>query len=88
MQLLMSRRRAEPSDESASGLLEEDHKRRKATTRGFRESFSAVVFGSWLNVLLLLAPLSLWGVHEKWGDGFVFVTSMLALVPLASAFRS
>ena len=86
MQLLMSRvvRRAQPTDESASGLLEEDHKRRKdSTIRGFRESFSAVVFGSWLNVLLLLAPLSLWGVHEKWGDGFVFVTSMLALVPLA-----
>ena len=62
MQLLMSRvvRRAQPTDESASGLLEEDHKRRKdSTIRGFRESFSAVVFGSWLNVLLLLAPLSL-----------------------------
>ena len=85
MQLLMSRvvRRAQPTDELASRPARGGPQAAQGLDHPLPRQLSAVVFGSWLNVLLLLAPLSLWGVHEKWGDGFVFVTSMLALVPLA-----
>ncbi|ORY76541.1 Sodium/calcium exchanger protein-domain-containing protein [Leucosporidium creatinivorum] len=48
-----------------------------------RESAVAIVKASWLNVLLVFVPIG-WGLH--WGgvnDTIVFVTTFLAIIPLA-----
>ncbi|KAL5526119.1 hypothetical protein ACEPAG_7457 [Sanghuangporus baumii] len=51
---------------------------------GILQQIRKIVFGSWLNVLLLLIPVS-WAMHfAKPGDDMpIFITSFLAIIPLA-----
>eukprot|EP00756_Hemistasia_phaeocysticola_P056377 Hpha_TRINITY_DN32505_c0_g1::TRINITY_DN32505_c0_g1_i1::g.24406::m.24406/K07300/chaA, CAX; Ca2+:H+ antiporter len=41
------------------------------------------VLGSRLNMLLLFAPIALWGHKAGAGDGVVFVSALIAIVPLS-----
>ncbi|THH09302.1 hypothetical protein EW145_g2120 [Phellinidium pouzarii] len=51
---------------------------------GFWQGLKAILFGSWLNVLLICIPIS-WAFHWSGsvGDVLVFVFSFLAIIPLA-----
>ncbi|EIW70946.1 hypothetical protein TREMEDRAFT_28850 [Tremella mesenterica DSM 1558] len=70
-----------------TGLLTPERKIGRAPT--FFASFKAAVFSSWLNILLVFIPIS-WALHfvhaagnEKITDTAIFVTSFIAIIPLA-----
>ncbi|EGG08244.1 uncharacterized protein MELLADRAFT_85068 [Melampsora larici-populina 98AG31] len=50
----------------------------------YKESINAIVRSSWLNVLLVFIPIS-WALHFATpnADVAIFITSMLAIIPLA-----
>ena len=47
------------------------------------KSLSALLFGSQLNVLLLCTPFAFLAKWTEWGDGWVFVLSLLSIAPFA-----
>ena len=47
------------------------------------KSLSALLFGSQLNVLLLCTPFAFLAQWTGWGDGWVFVLSLLSIAPFA-----
>ncbi|KAH9821846.1 Sodium/calcium exchanger protein-domain-containing protein [Melampsora americana] len=50
----------------------------------YQESFNAILRSSWLNILLIFIPVS-WALHFATpnSDVAIFITSMLAIIPLA-----
>ncbi|GAA5931686.1 uncharacterized protein JCM15063_001538 [Sporobolomyces koalae] len=47
-------------------------------------SFKHLVFGGWLNIMLIAVPLSFVSHFAKWGSTADFIISFIAIVPLAS----
>src|SRR5882724_7253402 len=50
---------------------------------GFLQSYRYILFGSWLNLLLLFIPLSGISHYLKFDAGLRFLFSFLAIIPLA-----
>lgn len=46
-------------------------------------SMSALLFGSHLNILLLCTPFAFVAKWSSWGDGWVFILSLLSIAPFA-----
>ncbi|KAA1470848.1 hypothetical protein DENSPDRAFT_836749 [Dentipellis sp. KUC8613] len=58
----------------------------KGRSIGWLESLKAAALSSWLNVLLVLVPLS-WAAHfAKWSHNAQFVLSFFAIMPLEKLF--
>ncbi|KAI0051280.1 hypothetical protein FA95DRAFT_1554616 [Auriscalpium vulgare] len=53
----------------------------------WRDSGRAIIFSSWLNVLLIIVPFA-WAAHLKgtWGHGATFALCFLAIIPLEKLF--
>ncbi|KAG9010444.1 hypothetical protein FRB94_010407 [Tulasnella sp. JGI-2019a] len=67
--------------EKVAHLMEPTKKVGETPTVG--ASIKAIVFASWLNVLLVFIPVS-WALHfAKVSDTVIFVTAFLAIIPLA-----
>ncbi|KAK0539634.1 hypothetical protein OC842_000906 [Tilletia horrida] len=67
---------------SFTDLLKPEHKVGKAPSYG--QSFMAIVKYSWINLLLIFIPVS-WALHFAIdNDVVIFVTSFLAIIPLAA----
>ncbi|KAI8804709.1 calcium/proton exchanger [Cladochytrium replicatum] len=49
----------------------------------FASSIRAVVFASWLNVLIVFSPLGIVAANVGWSDTVVFCLNFIALLPLA-----
>lgn len=49
----------------------------------FVHSTRYLLLGSWINLLLIAVPLSLWSEHAEWPASYRFITSFLAIIPLA-----
>jgi Ca2+:H+ antiporter len=47
-------------------------------------SFKFFFFGSWLNILLLLVPLSAVAHYQNWDAAYRFGFSFVAIMPLAA----
>ncbi|KAF8584084.1 calcium/proton exchanger [Ramaria rubella] len=50
---------------------------------GFIRSYTNLIFGSWVNLLLLFIPLSATSHYLNWDAGLRFLFSFLAIIPLA-----
>ncbi|KAJ7937359.1 hypothetical protein B0H13DRAFT_2176995 [Mycena leptocephala] len=60
--------------------------RRGKSKVSFAESVKAIVFSSWLNLLLLFIPIA-WAAHfGKWNDTLTFVLCFLSIIPLEKLF--
>ncbi|CAD6893139.1 unnamed protein product [Tilletia controversa] len=67
---------------SFTDLLKPEHKVGKAPTN--IQSFRAIITHSWINLLLVFIPVS-WALHFAIdNDVVIFVTSFLAIIPLAA----
>lgn len=49
----------------------------------FIHSTKYLLLGSWMNALLIAVPLSLYSEHADWPASYRFITSFLAIIPLA-----
>lgn len=49
----------------------------------FIHSTKYLLLGSWMNALLIAVPLSLYSEHAGWPASYRFITSFLAIIPLA-----
>ncbi|KIO34797.1 hypothetical protein M407DRAFT_16745 [Tulasnella calospora MUT 4182] len=59
-------------------------KKKVGSTPTWSSSLRAIVFASWLNILLVFIPVS-WALHFAIdNDTVIFVTAFLAIIPLAS----
>lgn len=69
-----------------TGLFTPDRKINRPGIPGTWRSIRNVIFSNWLNVLLVFIPIS-WALHFAVGDKndvAVFVTSFIAIIPLAA----
>ena len=48
------------------------------------QSIRHLVFGSWINILLIAVPLSFASHFAHWGSTPDFVISFIAIIPLAA----
>jgi Ca2+:H+ antiporter len=62
---------------------ESDHNGPKFSVESFVKSSKHLLFGSWLNSLILFVPLALLAEHLEYPSKVKFVTSFIAIVPLA-----
>jgi len=55
----------------------------RPSVRSFVKSSRHLLFGGWLNALLIFVPICLWAEHAEWSAVARFTTSFIAIVPLA-----
>lgn len=64
-------------------MIEEDGSRTNDNSSYIVKSLKVLLFGSHLNVLLLCTPFAFLAQWNSWGDGWVFILSLLSIAPFA-----